>query len=246
MTQIASPLQRGKYPPFLPYNFYEAPQYAAYRPVAAITLPHLSDAPTTGSRAESTVSSPVITTLRPAGRKAEWESKIRAEEIHGWLDNLHLLHENYVAAKGRAGITGFPICPAVERVAVTAPATLAPTQKTRGRPKKVVPNRLKPYLQDFIFAREALKALSGFDDIVHGAVRLDAGGNTRPLSKTMMVSLLQVLDEITAEAVQENIRGSLRHAQRVAKCLRVIEVTAYKVAQKHWYIPTEMDWFDLD
>lgn len=246
MTQIASPLQRGKYPPFLPYNFYEAPQYAAYRPVAAITPPHLSDPPTTGSRAEGKASSPVITTLRPAGRKSEWESKIRAEEIHGWLDNLHLLHENYVAAKGRAGITGFPIYPAVERVAVTVPVALVPAQKTRGRPKKVVPNRLKPYLQDFIFAREALQALSGFDDVVHGAVRLDAGGNTRPLSKTMMVSLLQVLDEITAEAVQENIDCSLRHAQRVAMCLRVIELNAYKVAQNHWYAPAETDWSDLD
>lgn len=245
MTQIASPLQRGKYPPFLPYNFYEAPQYAAYRPIAAITPSQLSDVPTTGSWAESTASSPVRTPSRPPGRRAEWESKMRAEEIHGWLDNLHLLHENHVAVKGRSGTTGFPICPAVDRVAIV-PVALAATQKTRGRPKKVVPNRLKPYLQNFIFAKDALQILPGFDDIVHGAVRLDAGGNTRPLSKTMMVSLLQVLDEIRAEAVQESIGGSLRHAQRVAMCLRVIELAAYKVAQKHWYVPTETDWSDLD
>lgn len=246
MTQIASPLQRGKYPPFLPHKFYEAPQYAAYRPVAPITQPQLTYAAATDSQAESTTFTLVTTPFRPAGRKAEWEGKVRAQEIHGWLDNLHLLHENYIAVKGIAGITGLPLFPTAERATVTVPAALVSTQKTRGRPKKVVPNRLKPYLQNFIFAREALKALSGFDDVVHGAVRLDAGGNTRPLSKTMMVSLLQVLDEITTEAVQENIDCSLRHAQRVAMCLRVIELNAYKVAQNHWYAPTETYCSDLD
>lgn len=35
MTPTALPLQRGEYPPFLPSNFYDAPQYRAYaRPAA--------------------------------------------------------------------------------------------------------------------------------------------------------------------------------------------------------------------
>ncbi len=32
MTPTALPLQHGEYPPFLPSNFYEAPQYSAYAP----------------------------------------------------------------------------------------------------------------------------------------------------------------------------------------------------------------------
>jgi hypothetical protein len=32
MTPTALPLQRGEYAPFLPSNFYEAPQYSAYAP----------------------------------------------------------------------------------------------------------------------------------------------------------------------------------------------------------------------
>jgi hypothetical protein len=62
----------------------------------------------------------------------------------------------------------------------------------------------------------------------------------------MMVFLLQVLDEITAEAVQEDIKCSLRHAQRIAMCLRVIELTAYKHARKHWHAPSEAGWSNLD
>ena len=85
-----------------------------------------------------------------------------------------------------------------------------------------------------------------FDDIVTGAVSADAGGNTRPLSKTMMVTLLQGLDEITADAIQEHKPMSLRHSQRVAMCLRIIEHAAFKVAQRHWYTPSETDWSDLD
>lgn len=246
MPQIASPLQDGKYPTLLTYNFYDAPQCATYHPVAAITSPKLSVVPATESRKEVGVSSLVGTPLRQPGRQVEWADRVRAKEIHCWLDNLHLRLENYVAVKGKSGITGFPLCPAFERASASVPSAQPPIQKKRGRPKKVVANRLKPYLQNFILAREALQALSGFDDIVHGAVRLDAGGNTRPLSKTMMVSLLQVLDEITTEAVRESIGGSVRHAQRVAMCLRVIERTAYKVAQIHWYVPTEADWSDLD
>ena len=37
-----------------------------------------------------------------------------------------------------------------------------------------------------------------------------------------------------------------RHAQRIAMCLRVIERTAFKVAETHWYLPSETDWSGLD
>jgi hypothetical protein len=62
----------------------------------------------------------------------------------------------------------------------------------------------------------------------------------------MMVSLLQVLDEITTAAVQEATSKSLRHAQRIALCLRIIEGIAFKTAQVRWHPPTMIDWSDLD
>ena len=96
-----------------------------------------------------------------------------------------------------------------------------------------------------MFPREALEKLPMFDDIVTGAVK-DSGGNTRPLSKTMMVSLLQGLDEIAANVIQKDAHLSLRHAQRIAMCLRVIERAAFKVAETHWYLPSETDWSGLD
>jgi hypothetical protein len=42
MTPTALPLQRSEYPPFLPLNFFEAPQYSAYAPA----LPAASVVPT--------------------------------------------------------------------------------------------------------------------------------------------------------------------------------------------------------
>ncbi|MGJ7916366.1 hypothetical protein ACI48D_12940 [Massilia sp. LXY-6] len=250
MINTACLPRAGKYPPFLPYNFYEAPQYAAYRPPTAITL---TEPPTPGitksaaSPGEAAPIKPRTKKTRPATRQAEWERQARAREIHGWLDNLHLLHENYIATNSdRRGITQ-PRCSsgANTEQAIAVKATESVAKKARGAPKKVALNRLKPYLKHFIFPREALAGLPMFDDIVTGAVK-DSGGNTRPLSKTMMVSLLQGLDQITAEAIQEDKGLSLRHSQRIAMCLRIIERTAFKVAQAHWYAPSEVDWSDLD
>lgn len=227
MTQTGLlPPQQVSYPPFLPNDFYKAPQYALYRPVDATTLLLVSPKQTDA-----------------VARKADWAQQVRANEIRGWLDNLHLMHESYVAkhpgnlAEIRRYSGAVP--------AMTTTATVA-VKKTKGRPKKAVTNRIKPYLADFMFPKDALERLPLFDDIVTGAVHLDAGGNTRPLSKTMMVSLLQVLDEITTAAVQESTNKSLRHAQRIALCLRIIEGLAFKTSQVRWHPPTMIDWSDLD
>lgn len=249
MTPTALPLQHGDYPPFLPYNLHEVPQYAAYCPITAITLTEPSVhvlTESTGSPAETAPTKPCTKKTRPATRQAGWERQARAHEIHGWLDNLHLRYENYIVRNSdRPRI--FPSCGSGTSAeqAVTVKAVGPVAKKVRGAPKKVVPNRLKPYLKHFMFPREALERLPMFDDIVTGAVK-DSGGNTRPLSKTMMVSLLQGLDQIAAGAIQEDTGLSLRHSQRIAMCLRIIERTGFKVAQTHWYIPNETDWSALD
>jgi hypothetical protein len=248
MTNALHIHQTGKYPRFLPNNFYEAPQYATYRPTAAIAQPQESVSSILGTRAEpSAVTVACTQQKRPAGRKAEYERKARAEEIHGWLDNLHLCYENYVATASSSAATALrPLSHMTTDATSTAQVAMPVVKKARGRPKKSVTNRLKPFLKNFIFPRDALAALPMFDDIVTGAVRLDAGGNTRPMSKTMMVSLLQVLDEVTTEAIQEVIHCSLRHAQRLAQYLRIIEQAGFKAAQQRWHAPSGNDWLGLD
>jgi len=240
--------QTGEHSPFLPNNFYAAPQYITYRPTAAIEQPQESVSSTLGARTQaSTVTVACARQNRPAGRKAEYERKASAEEIHGWLDNLHLCYENHVAtASSSAAIALRPLCHMPTDATGTAQVAPPVVQKARGRPKKSVTNRLKPFLTNFIFPRDALAELPMFDDIVTGAVKLDAGGNTRPMSKTMMVSLLQILDEVTTEAIQEAVQCSLRHAQRLAQYLRVIEQAGFKVAQQRWHAPSESVWLDLD
>lgn len=116
----------------------------------------------------------------------------------------------------------------------------APVKKAgRGAPRKVRANSLKPYLQGFNSPGHALRDLPHFDNIVTGAVNTDFGSNTRPLSKKLVITLLQRLNVITAEAVQEYMhltlrRCSERHAQKIAQCLRVIEHAARTVAEYQW------------
>jgi len=199
----------------------------------------------------ATSTKPCEIRVRAKTRQAAWECQARAYDIHGLLGNLHLRYESFlVRNNGRPRVPHPYIFSKAEHTsiehAVTSEATEPIAKRGRGRPKKLMPNRLKPYLNDYIFPREALERLPMFDDIVTGAVRLDAGGNTRPLSKMMMVSLLQVLDEVSAQAIQEDKQLSLRHSQRIAMCLRIIESASFEVAQKHWHMPSEASWPDLD
>lgn len=243
MTQTRLlPPQRGSFPPFLPYNFYEAPQYAQYRPADTTTLAPLV-AVSVGT--DVAIEPPVVRMKRRSEvtRQVTRERQQRAEEIHGWLDNQLLIAENTVAEV--TDVTAKTTPCGSDRLALISAVT-TPTKKGRGRPKKIVANRLKPYLQNFIYAAQALERLPDFDNIVTGAVHLDAGNNTRPLSKKMMVSLLQVLDEITTDTVQQALHGSVRHAQRIAQCLRIIERAGLKVAQHRWSVPPEIDWSDFD
>lgn len=182
MNQTKLTHQRGDYPPFLPYTFYEAPQYAEYRPAAAVT-PTESTAPDLTESAER-----VDSTRTKKPQKAE--------------------------------------------------------KTGRGAPKKVRNNSLKPYLQGFYHPSHALSRLPQFDHIVTGAVSMDLGRNTRPLSKKLVITLLRRLDLISSEAVQAYMLATmrqctLRHAQKIAQVLRLIVHAAAKVAEAQWPPPGE-------
>lgn len=112
-------------------------------------------------------------------------------------------------------------------------------KKKRGRPSKAATNSLKRRLSGFNAPGLALAGLPGLDHIVTGAVNLDLDGNTRPLSKKVVISILQRLDVVSTRAVQEYMHLTLRqcserHAQKIAQCLRVIEKAAASIAPSQW------------
>lgn len=253
MNQLALSLPRGKYPSFLPRNYYEAPQYSAHRSTTAITPPLLTPRITKplAVPAQSAPVKPRTKRNRSAALQGEREYKARADEIHGLLDNLYLQCESYIANNSDGQTTAqLDDCGTLTQTSADPAPTIEPAKsaakKGRGQPKKVATNRLKPYLQGFVFPREALRALPMFDDIVTGTVNLDAGGNTRNLSKTVMVSLLQGLEEISTDAIQEATGQSKRHCQRIGQYLRIIERTGFKVAQTYWDTPLEHGWSGLE
>lgn len=131
----------------------------------------------------------------------------------------------------------------VKSIAATPTGAAAPeTKKKRGRPTTVHTNSLKTYLAGFNAPGFALASLPFLDNIVTGAVNLDLGGNTRPLAKKLVISLLQRLDVISAEAVRQQMHLTLRpcserHAQKIGQCLRVIEIAAATVAKTRWPAP---------
>lgn len=121
---------------------------------------------------------------------------------------------------------------------------VAPPKRGRGRPAKLKTNLLKPYLQGVKSPGHALSTLPGFDNIVTGVVNTDFGGNTRPLSKKLVINLLQRLDVISSKAVLKYMHKTLRmcclrHAQKIVQCLDVIHNAAIKVARTQWPAPDE-------
>jgi hypothetical protein len=70
------------------------------------------------------------------------------------------------------------------------------------------------------------------------------GGNTRPLSKKLVITLLRSLDVISTQTVQAYTLATmrqctLRHAQKIAQVLRLIVNATSKVAEAHWPPPGE-------
>lgn len=160
-----------------------------------------------------------------------------------------------VSASPRQSSNSAPFIPAlfghigaVEKITISSSdhsaivAILPHASKKRGRPKIVHINSLKACLSAFSAPGFALARLPHLDHIVTGAVNLDMAGNTRPLSKKLMVRLLQHLDVISTEAVKEYMHLTLRqcserHAQKIALCLRVIENTLAPIAKTKWLAP---------
>jgi hypothetical protein len=253
-TERTGLLLKATYP-FLLRNFNEAPQYASFRPSNPLVEHPSVVLDSVGVAATSCAIAPATAkhkTRRPPSRRYQWELDAEAIQVNCRLDNLHLRLENHLQ-RDPTTILRLPSCrnsgsyAAAPRVVQADLADAVATKKPRGRPKKAEANRLKPYLQNFVFPKDALSALPMFDDIVKGAVVADAGGNTRPFSKSRMIRFLQSLDVISVEAIrQHEPQWSLRHAQKVAMCLRIIERHAFDIAVVQWHIPDDTDWTGID
>lgn len=96
-----------------------------------------------------------------------------------------------------------------------------------GRPAKTHDNSaVHEYLSSFLtyseFKDEAPPILaSQFDDVLTGVTRLDYGGNTRPLSRKVLFTLLAHLPVITTGNIMEVHGCSEQHARKIAAALRV-------------------------
>jgi hypothetical protein len=96
----------------------------------------------------------------------------------------------------------------------------AGTKRDTSRCKRT--NPIKMYLDGYLCLSEAAENLPQLRDAIESAKLLDLGGNTRPLASGRLFGMLQQLEVITPGSVKEFMRCSLRHAQKVALCLRVI------------------------
>jgi len=228
MTPIASPLQRGKYPPFLPYNFYEAPQYASFRPVSA---PQLTDA----------TSSPIL--LRQLGTaeprvKVELERKTlrtymfdesgRLQDAKIDLGTGEVVPHEYTRPSPRPKARRNPDAPDQEPFwtqplpEVVAPEYTLKESATVDTSRKQLDNVAKVHFENYARLDEAIEVYPGLDNILTGALALSIGGNTRPLRKNVIFMMLQSLDVISPMRLRELMGYSKPHSEKVAMVLRVI------------------------
>jgi hypothetical protein len=101
---------------------------------------------------------------------------------------------------------------------------IAPRRKTK--PSKSVPNPNSIYFADcwsFAAMNDYLphRFAAELDDVLTGIVRLDLGGNARPIQKRVLFDMLRDLDEVNAHAVKEYAGYSERHSRRIAGLLRI-------------------------
>jgi hypothetical protein len=83
-------------------------------------------------------------------------------------------------------------------------------------------NLVTQYLAGIVSYSHACEIYCFFDDIATGTACLDAGNNTRPLSRRMLLDLIQTLPVISTKAVQHRTGVSVGHAQKLALFARVL------------------------
>lgn len=249
-AESATPSAAGKYLPFLPSNFYDAPQYAAFRPIR-ISSDQLSTSKQLISSVQARPSSTGIRqrkNLRTVSTLFDPDRRLTGAKIN--LESGVLTRHDYKdyfvqGPKARRN----PNAPDIEPFWMKMPAATRGTgpapQQDKSRNK--LHNGCKMYLQHLQWSDDLECALLApplsdavaqelpmLTDIIESANLLDMGGSTRGLNRSLMLSMLCTLDVITPITVQDFMACSVRHSQRVAACLRVI-VTAFMMRAEATY-----------
>jgi len=76
---------------------------------------------------------------------------------------------------------------------------------------------------DFYYLDGVCLINSRIDDILHGVCRLDLGGNSRPLSKVVLLNLFNQGDVLYLKDIQDVVGCGVRQAQRYLKALKIAE-----------------------
>ncbi|MCG9077929.1 hypothetical protein [Laribacter hongkongensis] len=115
--------------------------------------------------------------------------------------------------------------PAVKLLPITAT-----DRPSRVHDNSLVAEHLSQYLNFTDFMRDAPGPFRAvLDDVITGASRLDLGGNSRPLGKVRLFTLLAHLPATTAEAFQ----CPDRHARKIAAVLRVASMALHEWIVRH-------------
>lgn len=219
--------------PFLPRNFYEAPQYALYRPTSApdgpveLARPTCTQLPAanenTALRGRKTIRT-VSVLFHPEGRLTGAKIDLATGEVVA-----HQYEEYFERPKARP-LANAPDCdPFWMHMAPGTRSNVQIAQKDNSRCKRF--NAVKMYLDGYLCLSDAAEDLPLLRDIIESTNLLDLGGNTRPLNSGLLFGMLQYLDIITPKTVREYMGCEIRHSQKVALCLRVIVNAFEKTAE---------------
>jgi hypothetical protein len=216
-------LPTGTYPPSLPRNPYELP-YAAYRPASAIDAeadfcrptyakvpPAKDNAALLNRKTMRTVSVLFNSDRRLSGAKIDLSTGEVVE---------HQYKDYFSRPKAQPKLNAPDSDPFWMHMAPGTRSSVQIPQKDTSRCKRF--NAVKMYVDGYLCLSDAADDLPLLLDIIESANRLDLGGSTRPLNSSLLFGMLQHLDMITPQAVAEFMGCHLRHAQKVALCLRVI------------------------
>jgi hypothetical protein len=112
------------------------------------------------------------------------------------------------------------------------PAPKYPTVDSIGRiPRKNKLNDNNVFLKEYMSLEQAKEDIPALDNLFEGVSKLDCG-NSRPLHKGLLFSMLRDLDEINANTIQVYTGYSEKYCQRLAQYLRVLSTAFDKEIEK--------------
>jgi hypothetical protein len=238
MTSATSLHQPSNRQPFLPQNFYEAPQYASLKPVFLPRPP----SPTTIATHLRSVHHGATRTTSPRQRKTlrtvmfDADGRLQSAKID--LETGEVRQHDYKdyfekRSKPRRKLDALDTEPFWMRMPAATHSTGLARQHDGSRKKLF--NGVKMYLQHLVqtddleeslaaipFNRTVQSRLPTLADIIESANLLGIGGSTRGLVQTELLAMLTKLDFITPKTVREFKGCSVRHSERIAGHLRVI------------------------